>query len=179
MPVVTPVGLDVVNAPLGGDEGEEDDSTSSAISNEKLLHVRLGLRHCSFDTRAAEALAAVLQESRKTKLSMDLAFDVSMNFVLEEETIEALHGETGYEDQISDMADNYLEAVASIKEAQERALEAARIARERAREEAALEDAWGSPVGVHAGNDEWNEDGYDDAAWDSDADYDAAGEDDW
>jgi hypothetical protein len=162
------------------EEDQEEMADSKVNGTQTLLHVKLGLRHCSFDTRAAEALAAVLQESRKKQLCMKLTLDMTMNYVLEDETIAALHGETGYEDQISDMADNYLEAVGAIREAHERALEAARIARARAREEAELEDAWGSPVDRHAGgDDDWDGDDYDEAAWDSDADYDVPDEDDW
>jgi hypothetical protein len=162
------------------EEDQEEMADSKVNGTQTLLHVKLGLRHCSFDTRAAEALAAVLQESRKKQRCMKLTLDMTMNYVLEDETIAALHGETGYEDQISDMADNYLEAVGAIREAHERALEAARIARARAREEAELEDAWGSPVDRHAGgDDDWDGDDYDEAAWDSDADYDVPDEDDW
>jgi hypothetical protein len=111
---------------------------------------------------------------------MKLTLEMTLNHALEDETIAALRGETGCKDQISDMRDNYLEAVAAIREAHEGALEAAKIAQARAREEAELEDARGSPVDRHAGgNNDRDGDAYDEAEWDSDADYDVPDDDDW
>jgi hypothetical protein len=163
------------------DDEEQDEEiskpTKTTDATKNLLSVNLGLRHCTFDTRAAEALAAVLQESRQKYPHMKLTLDLRMNGVLEEDTIAALRGDDGYEDQIEEMAEKYLDAMAVIKEAQERATVAARIARERARAEDEYESSWGSPVAMRARDNDskWE---YDKEEWDSDADYDVPGEDD-
>ncbi|KAG7349264.1 leucine rich repeat LRR-containing protein [Nitzschia inconspicua] len=158
-----------------GDQEMEDSQMKNNPANaDKSLHIQLGLRHCCLDTRAAEALAAVLQESRRSCLSFNLTFDMRMNEVLEEDIVSALHGEAGFDDKISEMAENYLDAVEVIRETQERALVAARIARARAKAAAAIDDAWGSPVGLHAVDDGLED--YD-KEWDSDADYDPPGGD--
>ncbi len=109
------------------------------------LQVELGLRHCSFDTRAAEALAAVLHESKEHCKGMKLSMDMAMNHVLEDDIIAALHGEEGYDDQLADMAEVYLDALEVMREARERALEASRMASARAKAEAEREAAWGAP----------------------------------
>ena len=165
----------------GEEEGEEDTQSTKSITKDKKnpLQISLGLRHCTLDTRAAEALAAVLQESRHKYPDVKLTMDLRMNDVLEEDTIAALRGDDGYESQIDDMAEQYLDAMEVIKQAQERAKEAARIARERARVAAEYEAAWDAPVAMRArdddGDDRWD---YEEEAWDSDADYDVPGEDD-
>ena len=121
---------------------EEAKSTEDEITP---LRVELGLRHCSFDTRAAEALAAVLHESKEYCKEMKLSMDMTMNHVLEDDIIAALHGEEGYDDQLADMAEVYLDALEVMREARERALEASRIASARAKAEAEREAAWGAP----------------------------------
>jgi Leucine Rich repeat len=171
-------GLSLAEAFIVDDEEEDEENledTDGPTCLGKLLIIQLGLRHCSLDTRAAEALAAVLQESRKKGLSMNLTFDMRMNDVLEEDIVAALHGESEFEDKISEMAENYLDAVEVIREAQQRALEAARIARARARAETERDEAWGTPVGVRASGDGWDD--YDGDEWESDAHYDPPGED--
>ena len=126
-----------------------EDTESATIldgkEEETSVIVELGLRHCSFDTRAAEALAAVLQESREKYPGMTLSMDMAMNHVLEDETIAALHGEEGYDDQLVDMAEVYLDALEVMREARERALKAARMAAARAKAQSERESGWGAP----------------------------------
>lgn len=152
------------------DADEEDVSTQPSEAN---LYVHIGLRHCSFDTRAAEALAAVLQTSRKVHTGMNLTLDMVMNHVLEEDMVAALHGTVGYEEQLTEMADNYLEALGVLRESRERAAAAARAAAARMRAEAEMEQSWGSPVAMRSRDydDTWEDNSGEDE-WDSDADYD-------
>jgi len=122
-------------------ENAENESTNNSAS----LCVKLGLRHCSFDTRASEALAAILQESKQKYPEMKLSMDMAMNDVLEEDTIAALQGEEGYDDQLEDMAEVYLDALEVMREAKKRALNAARMAAARAKARAEKESSWGAP----------------------------------
>jgi hypothetical protein len=160
--------------------GEDDEQSSDEASAPNLgtLYVDIGLRHCSFDTRAAEALAAVLLESRRGRNGMKLTLDMAMNHVLEEDVVAALHGKEGYEDQLTDMADNYLEALEVLRESQQRAAAAARAAAARMRAESEREESWGSPVAMRTRNnvDRWEDDVEDE--WDSDAAYDDPENDD-
>jgi hypothetical protein len=167
-------GISFAEAFIVEEEEEYSEDVGASSYPDKTMHIRLGLRHCSFDTRAAEALAAVLQESRKKRLSLNLTLDMKMNDVLEEDVIAALQSDAGYEEKISDMAESYLDAVEVIREIQKRALEAARNARARAKADAEMEEAWGSPVGLRAAGDGWD-DGREE--WDSVADYDPLGDD--
>jgi hypothetical protein len=168
-------GIALAEAFIVEEEEENSEKVSPSSYLDVSLHIRLGLRHCSFDTRAAEALAAVFQESRKKPLSLNLTLDMKMNAVLEDDVIEALQSEAGYEEKISNMAERYLDAVEVFREAQERAMEATRIARARARADAEMEEAWGSPVGVRAADDGYYHGG---DAWDSDGDSDLLEDDD-
>jgi hypothetical protein len=144
----------------------EESGVKSENNDDTIDHFELGLRHCSFDTRAAEALAAVLQESRQKYPRIKLTIDMTMNNVLEEDIIDALNGGSGYDDQLSDMADSYLDALEILREARERALKATRIAAARAKADAERESDWGSPPpgsrrhsrddGVYRDDDEWD-----------------------
>jgi hypothetical protein len=146
-----------------GDDDEEDENTQGPVENAaEVCKVDFGLRHCSFDTRAAEALAAVLQEA-KSSMSMDLSMDVRMNQVLEDEWVAALRGDPDYESNLNEMAERYLEAAEAIKIARGRSIHAAKVAAARMRAEDELKGAWGAPVEMGEEDDEW----------DSDADYDS------
>jgi hypothetical protein len=144
-----------------GDDDEEDENTQGPVENAEACKVDFGLRHCSFDTRAAEALAAVLQEA-KSSMAMDLSMDVRMNQVLEEEWVAALRGDPDYKSNLNEMAERYLEAAEAINIARERSIHAAKVAAARMRAEDEMEGAWGAPVEMGEEDDEW----------DSDADYD-------
>lgn len=158
--------LAMADALLLDDEEEEGDNQTPELVPTKSCKVRLGLRHCAFDTRASEALAAIRQELLGSAAKMDMVLDVQMNNVLEEEAVSALRGDKGFEGELTEMADRYLEAMENLRAARQRSLEAARVAQQRMHAEQEMEDAWGT--GVDIGGD------YDDneGAWDSDADYD-------
>ena len=175
--------LSFAEAFVDDDSRGTEELTKVEQSDRKSLYVRLGLRHCSFDTRAAEALAAVLQESRQRYPSLQLKLDLFMNDVLEDDTIAALSGAAGYDDQILEMAENYLDAMEAIREAEELARKAAKAARARAKAEAELQSAWGTPAAMRTSYDgRWDEEEEEEVEeeeeWDSDADYDVPGEDD-
>jgi len=129
----------------GMHSGTTEESGVKSTTNETIVYFELGLRHCSFDTRAAEALAAVLQESRQKYRRVNLKMDMTMNNILEEDIIACLHGESGYNDQLADMAESYLDALEVLRDARERALKATRLAAARAKAVAEREMAWGSP----------------------------------
>lgn len=152
---------------------DENNDADEDISNEAGLEssehkyscrVELGLRHCAFDTRAAEALAAVVHEA-KCKMGLNIHVDVKMNDVLEEEMVAALRGDEEFHSNLVEMAEQYMEAMEALRMARKRALEAARAAAARMRAEAEMEVAWGTPVDMD------NDDDYDEE-WDSDAGYD-------
>lgn len=144
------------------DEGaDENGYVPDSDGDRGACKVELGLRHCSFDTRASEALAAIRQEA-KSSLSMDLMMDVRMNNVLEDDTIAALRGDTGFESNLSEMAERYLEAVEALRIAHQRSIQAAKAATARMRAEEDMEAAWGATVEMSDAGGEW----------DSDADYD-------
>jgi len=124
---------------------DDDRSVIGNISNETIVQFELGLRQCSFDTRAAEALAAVLQESRQKYKNINLKIDLIMNNVLEDDTISALSGQSGYADRLAEMAENYHDAADILREARERRLRATRIAAARAKADTEIEMAWALP----------------------------------
>ena len=136
-------------------DGNEEKKT---LGEHPSISVELGLRHCAFDTRAAEALAAVLYEAKEEYPRMKLSMDMTMNHVLEDDIIAALHGED--DDQLADMAEVYLDALEVMREARQRALEASRMAASRVKAQAERESAWAAPPPSYS--DDWEEeDGWD------------------
>ncbi len=135
-------------------EGNEEKTTSETVTDGSILSVTLGFRHCGFDTRAAEALAAILVESKEEYPGMQLNLDMAMNDVLEDEFIAALHGED--DDQLADMAEVYLDALEVMREARQRALEASRMAAARAKATAEREAEWASPPPSFGDDDDWD-----------------------
>lgn len=141
---------------LSGEENSEDDDESSSEFSKKRCgaksmanaflkdfaedskstpastgcRVRLGLRHCFFDHEAADALAAMLVES-KNRYGAELTIDVAMNPVLEDEMVHALHGQDSDDDRLHEMAERHLDMLEALKEAQERAAEARAMSRAR------------------------------------------------
>ena len=91
----------------------------------------MGLRHCFFDHEAADALAAMIVEAQD-KYGSDILLDVAMNPVLEDEMVNALHGDDVDDDRLREMAERHLDILEALKEAQERAAEARAMARARA-----------------------------------------------
>ncbi len=116
----------------------------------------LGLRRCSLDHAAADALAAAVLFA-KDEYGIDLVVDVSLNPVLEDEMVSALRGD-GDEYYLREMAERHNDAMSALKQAQQRAKEAAAAVSARARMED-TENEWDLP------NVQGEE------TWDSDADY--------
>jgi hypothetical protein len=157
------------------DDGEQQGEAEGIPANDKqVCNIVLGLRHCSLDTRAAEAFAAVIHEG-KEKMGLNIQADVSMNNVLEDDMVMALQGDKDLESDLVEMAEKHLEALEQIREARKRAVEAARAAADRIRAEAEMEGAWGSAMDMGDVYDV----SYDEDVWDSDADYDDAEMDDY
>jgi hypothetical protein len=159
---------------------EEDEEEANSEDEQKpattSCKIQLGLRHCAFDTRASEALAAIRQELLSSSANMDIVIDVRMNNVLEEDTIAALQEDrdSPFESTLNEMAERYLEAMEALRISQQRSMEAAKVARSRMQAQEEMEDAWGAPVPM--GDDDYDyPPAYgdeEDEAWDSDADYD-------
>ena len=153
-------------------DGDTERSDAGSDGGVASVAVELGLRHCSFDTKAAEALAAVLQESNDHYPGMQLSMDMALNHVLEDSIVAALQGEDGYDDQLADLAEVYLDALAVMREARQRAVRAARLAAERAKLQAERDSAWGAapPTGSADYHDDhgggWSHEDDDDEDWD-------------
>lgn len=165
--------LAIADALLLDDNEEEGDGADEVKSATPSCTIQLGLRHCAFDTRASEALAAVRQELLSSPANMEVVIDVQMNNVLEEDTISALRGDPAFESELNEMAERYLEALEALRIARQRSMEAAQVARSRMQAQEEMEDDWGA--GVPMGEEEDDPQGYneeEDEAWDSDADYD-------
>lgn len=138
--------------------GEEFGSSVSGrkqISDqrEKRLSVRIGMRHCFLDERAADALAAAIVRGRDSH-NMDISCDVVMNSALDRSVVSAL-AEMDDDEMISDMSERYFQVLEALRIARQRAREAAEAAQARAR----AENAFGSALG--GGLDDYS-DGEDD-----------------
>ena len=125
------------------------------------LYMKLGLRHCSFDHGAADALAALRVHARD-ELGLDLEMDVRLNSVLEEEMVGALHGDKAHDDLLREMAERHQDALEALREARERAAyaSAAVTAKVRARADAndQYEAQWDAPDIVDDQSEEWDSD---------------------
>jgi hypothetical protein len=183
-------------------ESKTPNSQSKLKSSDTPLHVYLGLRHCSFDTRAADALAAILLEAQN-QLKIDLEIDATMNHVLEDDVVNALRGDrrrvggvnttTSFSSFLSEMSERYHDAQDILRESRQRAADASRIAAARSKTDSQLNAALGK---VHGDDeDDWDDcadhnyegerlmDEYqmdEEGGWDSDAAYewDGGGGDD-
>ncbi|KAL3941680.1 MAG: hypothetical protein SGBAC_003993 [Bacillariaceae sp.] len=158
--------LALADAFIDEDDGEQSEADESSAKKTQVYTIVLGLRHCALDTRAAEALAAVIHEG-KEKMGLNIQADVRMNNVLEDDMVVALRGDKELESDLVEMAETHLEALEQIREARRRAVEAVKAAADRMRAEAELEGAWGSAMDMGDGYG-----AYDYDPWDSDADYD-------
>jgi hypothetical protein len=173
----------LANAFLDTDQHNNDESAGDAVHSnpvsavEKFPSIQLGLRRCSLDTMAAEALAAVIQKARES-FSIDLAMDATMNYVLEDKMVEALRGDSDRQNYLHEMAERHLEAMELLRIAKQRAMVAAEAAAARAKHEAHLENSWGASVEMGEEED-WEEDlsddGFDEER-DSDQEYEEDGE---
>lgn len=148
-----------------GEGGEERVSEGCVANQEGGIKptLELGLRGCCLDSRAADALAAVVQDA-KENINIDLTVDASMNSVLEDEMTNALRGDKSLEAYLSEMAERHLEAMEALRFAREKAMQASEAAAARVKAEARLEAAWGSAAEV-------GDDGDYEVRLDSDADY--------
>jgi len=186
------------------DDVDHDDDQSSDIQatdrNQKGddVVINLGLRHCFLDHGAADALAAIQIEAARAERNKGqrksrVVLDVSLNPVLEEDMVAALHldvskkskkrADAYYMDQRVEMAERYIDMLQAIRESKRRAAEAreARVRmmqqrRERDRlEDEEEDDLWGDGGSSSFGyNDEDESNDYEfgtgDDEWDEDED---------
>jgi Leucine Rich repeat len=147
------------------------------------IKVRLSLRRTFCDTAGAEALAAMVLAARE-RGNIDLELDLDLNPVVEDDMIEALVSGNNINDELlHEMAERHLHATEIIRQSQERAARAARLAATRLQREAVLDDddeEWGGPTSVpdildHYDGEEEEEQEFaqdqESNVWDSDADY--------
>jgi len=157
------------------DDDNSEEKTDASTQRKDVLKVTLGLRHCAFDTRASEALAAIRQSLLSSVVNVDTSIDVVMNNILEEDTVAALRGEKAYECHLNEMAERYLEAMEALQSSRQRAADAAKATRQRMRAEQEMEDSWGGGDFEMGGDGDDDDFGYpdddDDQGRDSDADY--------
>ena len=154
------------------DDGRFKPGTSRRT--DPIPRIELGWRRCSLDTRAADALAALVHDA-KTNMNMEIKIDASMNYVLEDEMEKALHGDSELGDYLNEMAERHLEAMEILRLARQRAIEASKAAAARARAESQLEASWGTPLEMGDQDDENNVEQWQDD-WDSDQDYEEEGD---
>lgn len=163
--------------------GEEFGSSVSGpkqISDkrEKRLSVRIGMRHCFLDERAADALAAAIVRGGDS-YNMDISCDVVMNSALDQSIVSAL-AEKDDDEQISDMSERYFQVLEALRIARQRAREAAEAAQARARAENAFGSAFGGGLDDYSdGEDDFFGVGDfrdDDGAYDE---YDGGDDDFW
>jgi len=121
-----------------------------SATGEKRPSVRIGMRHCFLDERAADSLAAAIVRGRDSH-NIDISCDVEMNSALDRSTVSAL-AEKDDDEIISDMSERYFGVLEALRIARQRAREAAEAAQARAR----AENAFGSALG--GGLDEYSDD---------------------
>ena len=161
--------------------GENSVAGSKQISplGEKRLRIRIGMRRCFLDERAADSLAAAIVCGRDSH-NMDISCDVAMNSALDQSTVSAL-AEKDDDELISDMSTKYFGVLEALRIAQQRAREATEAARARARAENAFGSAFGGGLddysdeedpffggGGFRGDDHEGEYGYGDEEYDGD-----------
>ena len=161
--------------------GENSVAGSKQISplGEKRLRIRIGMRRCFLDERAADSLAAAIVCGRDSH-NMDISCDVAMNSALDQSTVSAL-AEKDDDELISDMSTKYFGVLEALRIAQQRAREATEAARARARAENAFGSALGGGLddysdeedpffggGGFRGDDHEGEYGYGDEEYDGD-----------
>lgn len=155
------------------------DSKSTAITNDDQAQGNpnrarciLGMRQCSLDQGAADALAASIIQARSDAAGVELIVDATMNAEIGDSSVLALGGEKSEEMRLQNMATRHLDALEALRIARQRAAEAAEAAAARARAEAAVNAAWGA--GGEYSDDygsDYDRDAYGNDEYDSDADY--------
>ena len=102
----------------------------------------VGMRHCSLDKGAADALAAAFQNAKKV-FGLDILFDVSMNPDIDNELTDALLLNNSESQQLrTEMANRYLDTMEALKRYREREEELKLSAAKREKAEAAFADVW-------------------------------------
>ena len=106
---------------------------------------QLGFRHCFLDHGAADALAALIVEARQEYTS-DIALNVALNPILEDDMVTALEEKTpssGDDEVRLEMAERYMDQWHTIQESKQRAAEARARARAQIRHADESRDRWG------------------------------------
>lgn len=151
------------NAILDGMESDKEEKKDPAYPKRSSpMKFKVGMRRCFLDHSAADALAAVMVHAMD-EMEIDLALDIGLNPVLEEEMTEALEGNKLQGMVLRDMAERHIDALEKLRDARERAAEAAEVTLARVKAEKESEAQWDAP--------EFGTDDDDDDEWDSDADY--------
>lgn len=124
---------------LSNSESTRSNSVSDAVGSRSNIacRIKIGLRHTFCDTAGADALAAMIIEAKRMNPNVQLEFDMNLNPVLEDDTINALHGLDDY--TLQEMAERHTIAMQQVRENRKRALEAARLAKARAEAQSVLD----------------------------------------
>jgi len=100
----------------------------------------VGMRHCSLDKGAADALAAAIQCAKQV-FGLDLMFDVSMNPNIDNELSNTLLFNNSESQELrTEMANRYLDTMEALKRYREREEELKLAAAKREKAEAAFAD---------------------------------------
>jgi Leucine Rich repeat len=140
-----------------GSDDVDDGQQQQEVEGTPPRTLNLGLRRTFCDTAGAEALAAMLVTA-KERFHCNIKLDLRLNPVLEEEIVDALHGEN--DELLHDMSDRHLEAMEHLRQAKQRAALAARATAARLRRDDDIEAEWGSVGSIDDGDSYYNEDPY-------------------
>jgi hypothetical protein len=86
------------------------------------LEIHLGLRHCSLDHGAADALAAMMVSAKDH--GIDLKLDLRLNSILEDDMVASLEGQPEYSGRLAEMAERHMDALEATRTARKRSAEA-------------------------------------------------------
>jgi len=133
-PSKAPCGVKAFCSAFMDDESKYNNDNNNKENRPPIVSFHLGMRHCFMDEFAANALAAAIVHA-KEHLGMNLVVDATMNQVLEKKMEEALRGNAI--STLEHMADRHMDALETLRLAEERATQAAAAAaaRRRRREE--------------------------------------------
>jgi hypothetical protein len=149
----------LANAFIFGESMDNDDDNVQQQQGKGTLSrtLNLGLRRTFCDTAGAEALAAMKLTARE-RFHCHIKLDVRLNPVLEEDIVDALHGEN--DELLHEMSDRHMEAMEILRKAKQRAALAARATAARLRREDDIEAEWGSVGSINDDNSDDIEDEY-------------------
>ena len=153
----------------------EQDAHTVDSENCSSTNILLGLRRTFCDTAGADALAAMIMAAKEQYQGLNLQLELDLNPVVEDEMVNALYG---HDDEIlAEMADRHNEAMEILRQANERAMTAAKVLAARRRQTVASSsrlDAYDHDDfdnTEESYNDQDNEPEYDDGSWEADDDY--------